>query len=103
LEVTEPYFLGLLAEAYGTAGQIDAGLEAVSLALARVETTGEHFWDAELYRLQGELLFSGADNRAETSFRRAIEVARSQQAKLLELRAAVSLQQSRQGRGESGC
>ena len=92
MEATEPYFLGLLAEVYGAAGQIELGLEAVSQGLARAEITGEHFWDAELYRLQGELLLLSGDNRAETSFRQAINTARSQQAKLLELRATVSLQ-----------
>jgi len=92
MEATEPYFLGLLAEVYGAAGQIELGLEAVSQGLARAEITGEHFWDAELCRLQGELFLLSGDNRAETSFRQAINMARSQQAKLLELRATVSLQ-----------
>ena len=100
MEATESYFLGLLAEAYGTAGQIEPGLEAVSLGLARAEITGEHYWDAELYRLQGELFFSNGDSRAETTVRQAITIARSQQAKLLELRAAVSLQQSQQAQGK---
>ena len=99
MEATEPYFLGLLAEVYGLAGQIESGLEAVSEALARAEITGEHFWDAELYRLQGELFLLNGDERAETIFLQAIEMARSQEAKILELRAMVSLQQLRLGRG----
>jgi len=93
MEATEPYFLGLLAEAYGAAGQVELGLDAINQGLARAEITGEHFWDAELYRFRGELFLLGGDNRAETSFRQAITIARSQQAKLLELRATVSLQQ----------
>ena len=79
---------------------IELGLEAVSQGLARAEITGEHFWDAELYRLQGELLlWEGgiqAKNKAETSFLRAIDVAHLQQAKTLELRAAASLNRLRQ-------
>ena len=102
MEATEPYFLGLLAEAYGAAGQIESGLEAVSNALARAKTTGEHFWDAELYRLQGELFRLSGDNQAKTSFLHAINIAQSQQAKLLELRAAVSLQQQ-QAQGKIDC
>jgi len=90
---TEPYFLGLLAEVYDLAGQFELGFEAVNLGLARAEITGEHFWDAELYRLQGQLFLSRGDNRAETSFLQALNLARLQQAKLLELRAATCLSQ----------
>lgn len=91
MEATEPYFLGLLAEAYGAAGQIELGLEAARQALARADITGEHFWDAELYRLQGELLLLNQGDQAEKSFGQALALARAQQAKLLELRTAVSL------------
>src|SRR4029077_4042426 len=55
-EQFRPYFLGLLAAACATAGQLTDGLAAVAEALARAAKTGEHFYEAELYRLQGELL-----------------------------------------------
>jgi predicted ATPase len=93
-EIWSPHFLALLAEAYIRAGQAGAGLGAVAEALAVVHTTGEHWWDAEIYRLQGEglRLQSVPDERqAEAYFRQALHVARQQQTKSLELRAATSL------------
>ncbi|HEX5082150.1 MAG TPA: AAA family ATPase [Blastocatellia bacterium] len=89
-----PYYRALLAEAYGWAGRIDQALKALDDAFADVGKTGERWWEAELYRLRGELFRSEAINRrntAEDCFRTAIEVARGQQAKSIELRAAVSL------------
>ena len=57
--------------------------------------TGEHFYEAELYRLRGELLLaaSGAEAEAETCFQKALTIAREQESKSLELRAAASLAQ----------
>jgi predicted ATPase len=101
MAATEPYFLGLLAEVYRTAGQIELGLQAIDDALTRAKITGEHFWDAELYRLQGELFYQSGDNHAEASFLQAISMAQSQQAKLLELRAIVNLQQLQQTQGNT--
>jgi predicted ATPase len=63
-------------------------------ALALVDTTGERWYEAELYRLKGELLLQQSSNNqadAETCFQQAISIARSQQAKSWELRAATSL------------
>ncbi|MGH7965243.1 MAG: hypothetical protein ACRERD_26110, partial [Candidatus Binatia bacterium] len=54
-ELILPYFLTLLAEAYGKAGQPEEGLTVVAEALALVDRTGEHLWAADLYRLKGEL------------------------------------------------
>jgi len=70
-----------------------------------VETTGERWYEAELYRLKGELLLQQhADHQAEaeTCFHHAIEIARNQQAKSFELRAATSLARlwQRQGKRE---
>ena len=48
-------FLALLAEAYGKAGQVEEGLTALAEALAVVDKTGERYYEAELYRLKGEL------------------------------------------------
>jgi len=125
-EVERTYFLNLLAEAYGKAGQADKGLAALANASALVEKTGDRRWEAERYRLKGQLTLqkfgvrgseSDKENQkskgkgqkskipstqhltpstqveaeAEACFLRAIEIARKQQAKSLELRAVMSL------------
>jgi predicted ATPase len=75
-------------------GQQDAGLELLKEALTLANTTGERWYDPELYRLQGALLLQqNSDNQAdvETCFHQAIVVAQNQQAKSWELRAATSL------------
>jgi adenylate cyclase len=89
-----PYHLALLAEAYGQAGQPEAGLSALDEALTLVEATEERWWEAEVHRLKGELLLQlplPDISQATACFHQALEVARSQQAKSLELRAALSL------------
>jgi predicted ATPase len=84
--------LGHLAQAQGKAGHPEEGLTTLAGALAIVEETGERHWEAELYRLRGELLrMQGAEAEAETSFHKAIEVARRQQARSWELRVTASL------------
>ena len=72
-------------------------------ALAAVEHTGGRFYEAELQRLQGELLRARAaepDPEAEACFRQALAIARRQQAKSLELRAAMSLSRLWQQEGK---
>ena len=89
-----PYYLGLLAEAYGRCGEPQQGLSVLAESKSLVEKTDERFYEAELCRLEGTLLLQcdeGHEGRAERSFLAALEVARRQKAKLLELRAAVSL------------
>jgi predicted ATPase len=89
-----PYWLALLAEACGKAGQAEEGLRLVTGALVAMQNTGERRWEAELYRLQGELLRAHApehDDEAEDCFQQALMVARRQRAKSLELRAAIGL------------
>jgi predicted ATPase len=89
-----PYYRALLAEACGSSGRIDEALQALADAFADIGKTEERCWEPELHRLRGELLRSETVNRsaeAEHCFRKAIETARGQQAKSLELRAAVSL------------
>jgi predicted ATPase len=83
----------MLAEAHSSMGQPEAGLTALSEALTLVETTGERYYEAELHRLQGELLLQAAPDvaRVEACFQQALDTARRQQAKSLELRAAMSL------------
>jgi predicted ATPase len=92
--VAQPYLLTLLAEACRQQGKIAAGLAALAEALALVERHGERWWQAEIYRLRGELLLQGREpdvSQAEASLQHALEVARQQQARSLALRAAMSL------------
>ena len=81
-----------LARAQLRAKHIEEGLGTVTKALEQIEQSDERYTEAEIYRLQGELLLSqGNEIEAETSFGTAIEVARRQQAKSWELRATTSL------------
>ena len=103
IEIARLYFLALLAEAYGTLGQPAAGLEVLAEALTRVDTTRDRWYEPEIYRLKGALLLQqSADNHAEaqTCFHHALDVARAQQAKSLELRIAVSLSRLWQHQGQ---
>ncbi len=88
-----PYYLSLLAQVYGKAGRAKEGLASIEEALAEARAHNERWWDAELHRLRGELLLMhGADaSDVEAAILRAIEIARSQQARSLELRATMSL------------
>ena len=124
-----PYWLALLAELHGKVGQVEEGLSLLDEAMTVVDTTRERFYEAELYRLKGELTLqqSGASlgqvpdksqtsrdksevsnpqlltpsiQEAEACFLKAIGVARKQQAKSLELRAATSLARLWQQQGK---
>jgi len=129
---TRSYNLALQAEAYGKAGRAEEGLATLAEALAMVDKNGERFYEAELYRLKGELtlqskapspkpvlsLVEGSqveetlragtvggahptrEAEAEECFWRAIDIARKQQAKSLELRATMSLARLWQQQGK---
>ena len=102
-ESTRPYFLALLAEAAAQGGQREAGLTWLAEAVAVVDDTGERRWEAEVYRLKGELLQArAAEHHAEahSCFRQALAIAHRQQAKSLELRAAMSLSRLWQQQGK---
>jgi predicted ATPase len=119
-EMQRPHFLALLAEAYGKVGQTEEGLSLLAEALALVDKNGERFYEAELYRLKGTLTLQkfqvsgsrfqaqespksevrGPESEAEECFLKAIEIARRQQAKSLELRAATSLARLWQQQGK---
>jgi tetratricopeptide (TPR) repeat protein len=88
-----PYYFSLLARGCQRAGQFDEGLAAIDQGLTESLQNNEHWWDAELHRLHGELMsLQGTSvNEVEQVFHRAISIARSQSAKSLELRAATSL------------
>jgi predicted ATPase len=84
-------------------GQTEEGLTVLAEALAVVEHTGECSWEAELHRLKGELLLARAipeAQPAEACFQQALTVARRQEAKALELRAAMSLSRLWQHQGK---
>ena len=100
----KPFCLGQLAQAYSKVGQREAGLQTVEEALAIVQETGEAVTESDLYRLKGELLLLNDERgmmndewgtqhaaEAEVYFHTALEVARRQEAKMFELRAAVRL------------
>jgi predicted ATPase len=106
-ELARSHFLALLAEMHGKVGQAEEGLILLAEALDVVHRTGEHWWEVELYRLKGELLQKAKacpersrrgkgqkakiESEAEECFQKAIEIARRQSAKSLELRAVMSL------------
>jgi tetratricopeptide (TPR) repeat protein len=109
MEIGYPSQQALLAEVYGKAGQAEEGLSVLAEALAQVDKTGDRFYEAELYRLKGELTLQkqlkvashkSQVEEAETCFLKAIEIARKQQAKMFELRATVSLARLWQQQGK---
>jgi predicted ATPase len=87
-----PHFLALRASACDLAGEAEEGLSLLDEAMQIVDRTGERWLEAELYRLRGQLLLRREHAEgAETRYREALRIAREQEAKLWELRAAVSL------------
>ncbi len=107
----EGLYLGWLAEAQAKAGQVEEGLTVLAEAMAAVNETGNRFNEAELYRLKGELTMkkevsgfrfqvSSLEEEAEECFHKAIEIARRQGAKSLELRTVISLARLWQKQGK---
>jgi predicted ATPase len=95
-----PHFLALLAEACEIAGEIEEGLTLLDDGLGIAEQTGARWFAAELNRQKGRLLLrQGHAEAAEELYRKALSIAREQEAKLWELRAAVSLARLRRGQG----
>ena len=87
-------YYALLGEAYGRIGQLEEASRMLAEALDAVDEGGQRYYEAEVYRLKGELhlLEPHPDiERAEARFQHAFDIARGQQAKSLELRAATSL------------
>ena len=87
------WHLGLLAEAYGRAGQVSLGLATIEEGLAKLQSVGNSHYEPELYRIHGELLrLSGAtEDEIERCFMHAIEMARQHETRWWELRAVMSL------------
>jgi class 3 adenylate cyclase/predicted ATPase len=107
-EILMSYFLSLLAEAYAKAGRPEDGLSVLVEAMSAVNITRECWWEAELYRLKGELMLkqgnvqslrSEGQAEIEQCFRQALTIALAQRAKSLELRASMSLARLLAGQG----
>ncbi len=98
-----PYLLALSSEIAAANGQPSEALAQVTEALGLVRESRAYFYEAELYRLRGVLVLQNAgragEDEAEANIRQALEIARKQQARALELRAAVSLCRLLQARG----
>jgi DNA-binding SARP family transcriptional activator/predicted ATPase len=96
-----PYYLSLLARAQQQAGQLDEALATVARALTASRQNYERWWEAELIRLQGELLWSQGAPAAEVEavYQQSIAIAQAHQARSLELRAATSLARLWQAQG----
>jgi predicted ATPase len=107
------WLLPLLATAYGNVGQVEAGLTLLAEALETIDTPGQRLEEAGLYRCKGELLLKLADPNhcrqagdqtltaeAEACFYQALAIARHQQTRALELRAALSLSRFWQHQGK---
>lgn len=89
-----PWYLALVADAYGTSGEVEEGLSALDEALQWVQRNDERLYLAEVHRIRGELMLRHETPdplQAERCFEQALAVARDQQAKSWELRAAMSL------------
>jgi tetratricopeptide (TPR) repeat protein len=125
-QARRPAYLVILAAAYEKTGLAAEGIRVAAEALAMADKSGERFYDPELYRLKGELLLrqlkiteakgksqkskipstqhltpsTQAEAEAEACFLKAIDIARKQQAKSLELRATMSLARLWQSRGK---
>jgi predicted ATPase len=105
-QLFEPLHGTLLAEAEAEAGQIEAGLATLDAQLATIGLSGQRWFEAEMHRVRGDLLLKRRPSEvttAEVAFRRAIEIAHSQQTRTFELRASLALAKLYQatGRGEA--
>ncbi len=120
-ELLRPHFSALLAEALGKAGQAEEGLRLLEEALAVADRNGEGYYQAELYRMKGEMLLMQATGRglaraatggnaavepdplvlahAESWLNQSIKIAQHQQAKSWELRAVISMARLYQNQG----
>ena len=105
--ILQSYYLALLVEVYGKAGQAEDGLAVLAEAPTVVDKSGARFYEAELYRLKGELTLQNKApgpqatvEEAEACFLKALEIARKQQAKSLEVRASMSLARLWQQQGK---
>ena len=88
---------------YAEAGKFEDARRCIDEAMTAVETTKERWFEAEVHRIAGEIALMGPGPdaaKAEACFERALAVARAQQAKSWEMRAATSLARLRRDRGK---
>ena len=96
-----PHYLALVARACEIAGQLDESVALIDDALGIVERTGERWFEAELHRHKGQLLQRQMHPQAaEELYDKALSIAREQEAKLWELRAAMSFARLRRARSQ---
>jgi predicted ATPase len=102
-----PIYQTRLAKILAKLGKIEDGLAVINEGLALIGRGEEHIWEADLYRAKGDLLLmQGTDeSEVELSFQQALRIARQQEAKSYELRAAMSLSRlwQKQGKAEEAC
>ena len=95
--------LALIADAYGAVGRPEEGLKRLEEATRLIAGAGEHYAASTVYRVRGELLMSlGHDRKGAASLQQALTIARRQGARVLQLRAALSLAQRRRAQGAPG-
>jgi len=101
-----PWFLAMRAEMLGARGEFEGALSSLDEALAIMRETNERYHEAEIHRLQGELLLmrDGRTAAARLCFQRSLDVARRQGARSIELKAAASIARAcaREGRPKQG-
>ena len=103
----QAYFLGMLGEAYMYSGQLEESLSVMHQTLDVINAKDDRFLESEIYRLKGECLLAlspANTEEAEACFDQALVISRKQQAKSLELRAAISMARlwQQQGKQEDG-
>jgi predicted ATPase len=101
--IFEPHLLAMLAQGLHKVRRHTDALDAFELGVARAEQQGQHYYDAELHRLRAEVLLDMDENVVEATealFGHSLEIARRQEAKTFELRAATSLARLWQRRGK---
>ena len=88
-----PLYLSYLAMAYAEVGQINDARRCIGEAMTAMEATKERWYEAEVYRMAGEIALKSPESvtKAEAYFQHALAIARAQQAKSWELRAALSM------------
>jgi predicted ATPase len=92
----------MVAESFAQIGEVQEGLELLETSISLGQRDGVHLCEAELYRVKGNMLLGiSMQAEAEEAFERAIEIAGTQNARSLELRAAMSLAQLWQTEGKT--
>jgi len=99
--LVRPHFLALLAEVLAKVDEIDEALLLLNDAMELVNSKGERYYEAELYRLRGELLLKANQGNAEDCFKRSLAIAESQKAKAWQLRTALSLARLYRSQGKA--